>query len=42
MRFDGANARSQGHVLAYPKEQERRFESQRGINRYKGEVRRQP
>lgn len=41
MRFDGANGRSQGHVLAHPKEQERRFESQRGTNRYKGEVSRQ-
>lgn len=41
MRFDGANGRSQGHVLAHPKEQERRFETQRGTNRYKGEVSRQ-
>ncbi|KAH8415702.1 hypothetical protein KR222_010401 [Zaprionus bogoriensis] len=38
MRIDGANARSQGHVLAHPEAQERRFESQRGTNRYKGEV----
>lgn len=41
MRFDGANGRSQGHVLAHPQEQERRFETQRGTNRYKGEVSRQ-
>ncbi|XP_017861180.1 PREDICTED: alpha/beta-gliadin A-IV [Drosophila arizonae] len=38
MRFDGPNARSHGHVLDHPKARERRFESQRGTNRYKGEV----
>jgi len=38
MRFDGPNSRSHGHVLKHPKAQEKRFESQRGTNRYKGEV----
>ncbi|XP_034483151.1 alpha/beta-gliadin A-IV [Drosophila innubila] len=38
MRFDGPNTRSHGHVLEHPKAQERRFELQRGTNRYKGEV----
>jgi len=38
MRFDGPNKRSHGHVLEHPKAQERRFEMQRGTNRYKGEV----
>ncbi|XP_017840128.2 basic-leucine zipper transcription factor A [Drosophila busckii] len=38
MRFDGPTARSHGHVLSQPKIQERRFETQRGTNRYKGEV----
>ncbi|XP_023179348.2 putative uncharacterized protein DDB_G0291608 [Drosophila hydei] len=38
MRFDGPNARSHGHVLEHPKARERRFETQRGTNRYKGEV----
>ncbi|XP_016978889.1 alpha/beta-gliadin clone PW1215 isoform X1 [Drosophila rhopaloa] len=38
MRFDGPNSRSHGHVLRHPKVQEKRFESQRGTNRYKGEV----
>ncbi|KAL7733306.1 hypothetical protein ACLKA6_004802 [Drosophila palustris] len=38
MRFDGPNTRSHGHVLEHPKAQERRFETQRGTNRYKGEV----
>ncbi|KAH8380235.1 hypothetical protein KR009_009578 [Drosophila setifemur] len=38
MRFDGPNNQSHGHVMKTPKAQERRFESQRGTNRYKGEV----
>ncbi|KAH8364287.1 hypothetical protein KR084_005391 [Drosophila pseudotakahashii] len=38
MRFDGPNSRSHGHVLKHPKAQEKRFESQRGTNRYRGEV----
>ncbi|KAH8257347.1 hypothetical protein KR038_007474 [Drosophila bunnanda] len=38
MRFDGPHSRSHGHVLKHPKVQERRFESQRSTNRYKGEV----
>ncbi|EDW04946.1 GH22561 [Drosophila grimshawi] len=38
MRFDGAHGRKHGHVLEHPKAQERRFETQRGTNRYKGEV----
>ncbi|KAH8307231.1 hypothetical protein KR044_008193 [Drosophila immigrans] len=38
MRFDGPHGRSHGHVLEHPQAQERRFESQRGTNRYKGEV----
>ncbi|EDX09744.1 GD12970 [Drosophila simulans] len=38
MRFDPPNSRSHGHVLKHPKAQEKRFESQRGTNRYKGEV----
>ncbi|EDV39697.2 uncharacterized protein Dana_GF10153 [Drosophila ananassae] len=38
MRFDGPDSRSHGHVMKHPKTQERRFESQRGTNRYKGEV----
>ncbi|XP_068149164.1 DNA translocase FtsK [Drosophila tropicalis] len=38
MRFNGPTSRSHGHVLNHPKAQERRFESQRGTNRYKGEV----
>ncbi|XP_016992395.2 nuclear transcription factor Y subunit beta [Drosophila takahashii] len=38
MRFDGPNSRSHGHVLKHPKSQEKRFESQRGTNRYRGEV----
>ncbi|XP_052846242.1 PAX-interacting protein 1 isoform X2 [Drosophila gunungcola] len=32
------HSRSHGHVLKHPKVQEKRFESQRGTNRYKGEV----
>ncbi|KAH8365718.1 hypothetical protein KR093_003784 [Drosophila rubida] len=38
MRFDGPHGRSHGHVLEHPHAQERRFETQRGTNRYKGEV----
>ncbi|BFF97968.1 PAX-interacting protein 1 [Drosophila madeirensis] len=38
MRFDGPHSRSHGHVLKQPKAEERRFEMQRGTNRYKGEV----
>ncbi|XP_017073945.1 alpha/beta-gliadin clone PW1215 [Drosophila eugracilis] len=38
MRFDGPNSRSHGHVLKHPKAQEKRFETQSGTNRYKGEV----
>ncbi|XP_016965100.3 putative mediator of RNA polymerase II transcription subunit 26 [Drosophila biarmipes] len=38
MRFDGPTSRSHGHVLKHPRAQEKRFESQRGTNRYKGEV----
>ncbi|KAH8301124.1 hypothetical protein KR018_002618 [Drosophila ironensis] len=38
MRFDGPDSRSHGHVMRHPKAVERRFESQRGTNRYKGEV----
>ncbi|EDV50648.1 dual specificity tyrosine-phosphorylation-regulated kinase mbk-1 isoform X1 [Drosophila erecta] len=38
MRFDAPDSRSHGHVLKHPKAQEKRFESQRGTNRYKGEV----
>ncbi|XP_060658304.1 uncharacterized protein LOC132792827 [Drosophila nasuta] len=38
MRFDGPHGRSSGHVVEHPHAQERRFETQRGTNRYKGEV----
>ncbi|XP_030572676.1 PAX-interacting protein 1 [Drosophila novamexicana] len=38
MRFDGPHGRSHGHVVEHPKQRERRFETQRGTNRYKGEV----
>ncbi|XP_032290646.1 protein twist [Drosophila virilis] len=38
MKFDGPHGRSHGHVVEHPKQRERRFETQRGTNRYKGEV----
>ncbi|XP_043649888.1 myb-like protein Q isoform X1 [Drosophila teissieri] len=38
MRFDAPDSRSHGHVLKHPQAQEKRLESQRGTNRYKGEV----
>ncbi|XP_039229398.1 putative uncharacterized protein DDB_G0271606 isoform X1 [Drosophila yakuba] len=38
MRFDAPDSRSHGHVLKHPQAQEKRFESQRGTNRYKGET----